>query len=123
MLDRKRVLVQDEVTGLAPHVPLTWRMLTATQVAIESPRIAILTQAGRTLKMEILAPVSARFVARQAMPPTAVENQNQGITVIEATLPAATTRRDVRIAVLLTPVGEKWISSAAPGVVALEDWK
>ena len=123
MLDRKRVLVQDDVTGLAPGVPLTWRMLTATNVTLDSPRRATLTQAGRTLKLEILQPSSAAFIARHAKPPTVVENQNKGITVIEATLPAAETRRDVRIAILLTPIGESWGTSAAPEIVALEKWK
>ena len=123
MLNRKRVLVQDEVTGLAPGVPLTWRMLTATNVTLDSPRRATLTQAGRTLKLEILQPSSAAFVARHAKPPTVVENQNKGITVIEAMLPAAETRRDVRIAILLTPIGEPWGTSEAPEIVALEKWE
>ena len=123
MLDRNRVLVQDDVTGLAPGVPLTWRMLTATNVTLDSPRRATLTHAGRTLTLEILQPSSAAFIARHAKPPTVVENQNKGITVIEATLPAAETRRDVRIAILLTPIGELWGTSEAPEIVALEKWK
>ena len=123
MLDRQRVLVQDDVRGLSAGMPLTWRMLTATQVAIESPRRAMLRQAGRTLRVEILAPTSATLTARDAKPATALENQNKGITVIEAALPAADTPRDVQIAILLTPVGEKWSIAEAPEITALESWK
>jgi hypothetical protein len=123
MLDRKRVLVQDDVRGLRAGVPLTWRMLTATNVTIDSPRSATLRQAERTLRVEILAPASATLTARHAKPPTAVENQNKGITVIEALLPAADTLRDVQIAMLLTPVGENWGTAEAPKIVTLESWK
>ena len=123
MLDRQRVLVQDDVRGLNAGVPLTWRMLTATDVTIESARGATLRQAGRTLRLEILAPASAVLTTRHAKPPTAVENQNKGITGIDATLPAADMRRDVQIAVLLTPVGEKWGTAEAPALVPLENWR
>jgi hypothetical protein len=123
MLDRARVLVQDDVTGFAPGVALTWRMLTASNVNVGSPRVATLTQDGRILRVELLAPTSARFVTRHAVPPTAKENQNEDITVLEAEIPAAHTRRDMRIAVLLSPVGEKWPQRAVPEIVPLESWK
>jgi hypothetical protein len=123
MLERKRVLVQDEVTGLAPRVPLTWRMLTATQVAVDSPRSATLTHGGRRLRLDVLTPAAAQLSDRHAAPPTVIENQNRGITVIEVTLPAEEMTRDVRIAVLLTPLGDKWSPSAIPEIVPLENWK
>ena len=123
MMDRKRVVVQDDVTGLAPDVPLTWRMHTATDVTLDSPQRATLRQAGKTLRLEILAPASARFESHHAAPPTAVENQNKGISVIEVRVPATDAPRDVRIAVLISPVGEAWGAAAAPMIVPLETWK
>jgi hypothetical protein len=122
LLDRSRVLVQDDASGLAPDVPLTWRMLTAAAVSVASPRRAILTARGRTLHVELLAPATGGFTARPAAPPTAVENPNRGITVLEATLPAAPAVRDTRIAILITPVGESWPALPPPAIVPLQDW-
>jgi hypothetical protein len=123
LLDRKRVLVQDEVTALAAGVPLTWRMLTATDVTVDGPQRATLRHAGRTLRLDVLAPAFAQLSARHATPPTAIENQNKGITVIEVLLPAIEEPRDARITVLLTPVGDRWGLAEPPPIVALEDWK
>lgn len=123
LLDRSRVLVQDEVEGLKPGVPLTWRMLTPAEVTT-SGRQATLTRNGRTLRVEILTPETTRFTTRPATPPTAVEEQNQGITELIAEVPAtAGQETNVRIAVLLTPVGEKWPVRPAPVLGALEAWK
>jgi hypothetical protein len=123
MLDRSRVLVQDEVTDVAPGIALTWRMLTATTVNIRSPRVATLTQDGRTLHVELLAPTTAQFGARPATPPTPHENPNEGITVLEVVISAHPTKNSTRIAVLLSPVGDKWPERAAPPLVGLDEWK
>lgn len=123
LLDRARVLVQDEVAGLKSGVPLTWRMLTPAEVTL-SGRQATLTQNGRTLRVEILTPATVRFSIRPATPPTAVEEQNEGITELFAEVPATAGREtEVRIAVLLTPVGEKWPVRPAPALEPLGDWK
>jgi hypothetical protein len=123
MLDRARVLVQDDIEGVAPGLPLTWRMLTGTTGRVDSPRVATLTQSGRTLRVQLLSPASARFVSRQAIPPTRIENQNEGITVLEVNIPAVDSRTDVRIAVLLSPVGERWPKESLPKIIALDEWE
>lgn len=123
LLDRARVLVQDEVGGLKPGVPLTWRMLTPAEITLDG-RQAILRQNGRTLRVEILEPATARFSTRPAVPPTPVEGQNEGVTELIAEVPAAAgSAADVRIAVLLTPVGEKWPVRPAPALQPLKEWK
>ncbi|HEX2860211.1 MAG TPA: heparinase II/III family protein [Lacunisphaera sp.] len=123
LLDRARVLVQDEVSGLKPHVALTWRMLTGAEVTLAG-RQATLRQNGRTLRVEILEPDNARFTRRPAAPPTAVEEQNAGITELVAEAPAAAGEKtDVRLAVLLTPVGDKWPVQPAPALESLDTWK
>lgn len=123
LLDRSRVLVQDEAEGLAPGTPLTWRMLTAARVELDGRR-AVLAQNGRTLRVEILAPAHARFATRPARPPTAREEQNEGITELLAEVPpAAGGPADVRVAVLLTPTGERWPERPAPALTPLEDWR
>ncbi len=123
LLDRSRVLVQDEVTALAPGTPLTWRMLTGAKVRLDGPRRAVLTQNGRELHLEILAPAHAAFSTHPATPPTARENQNPGITALEAVVPPAAVPADVQVAVLLTPAGEKWPPRPAPDLAPLSTWK
>jgi hypothetical protein len=121
LLARARVLVQDDIDGLKPGTTLTWRMLTGAKVSLDGSR-ATLTQNGRELRMEILAPADARFATRPATPPTAAEAPNPGITEVAFETGAATGGR-VRLAVLLTPVGEKWPALPRPALEPLDDWK
>ncbi len=125
LLDRARVLVQDEVTGLKPGTPLRWQMATTADVSIDREgRVATLTQNGRTLRVEILAPAAARFAVEPARPPTTVENQNEGIVMLVAGAPEnAKQETDVCIAILNTPIGRKWPAPAAPALTPLADWK
>lgn len=120
LIERRRVLIQDELTALNAGTPLIWRMLTGTQVRIEDPHRAVLTQDGRTLRIEILAPADATFSTHPARPPTAAENQNDGITALEAAIPARTQATDVRVVVLLTPGN---IPASAPEIQPLSDWR
>lgn len=122
LLDRSRVLVQDDVAGLKAGTPLTWRMLTGAEIRLEGAR-ATLTKDGRTLRLEILSPAGATFATHPAAAPTAAEGKNDGITELTATVPAAAAEGDVRLAVLLTPVGEKWSVYAAPTLVPLDQWR
>lgn len=122
MIDRARVLVQDEVQLLTGKTTLTWRMLTPAVVTCEHAQ-AVLTQNGRRLRAEILAPANAEFGSRRATPPTAAEDQNAGITELFFRVPASA-HSNVRIAVLLTPIGERWGSNRVPpNLTALEAWK
>ena len=124
LLDRSRVLVQDEIETLKPATTLTWQMLTSAQIVLDG-RTAILTQNGRTLRAEILTPQSGRFVTRPATPPTAAENQNRGITSLMAEFrpPAAAVDASTRIAILLTPEGDRWSPRPTPLVIALDEWQ
>jgi hypothetical protein len=125
LLDRARVLVQDDIEAPEPETTLTWQMLTGAQIRLEGRR-ATLTQNGRTLRVDILTPESARFASRPATPPTTVENQNEGISILftEIAAPSASvTSNNVRVAVLLTPMGERWRELPVPELVPLEEWK
>lgn len=115
LLDRQQVLVQDDIHGLAPGVTLTWRMLTEASVRIEEQgRVATLTQKGRTLRLDLLAPGAAVFTTRAARPPTSEERQNTGFSEVRIELPGAPQPSDVRVAVTLTPVGSAWRRPATP---------
>ena len=125
LLDRSRVLVQDDIQNLKADTSLTWQMLTGAKITLDGNQ-ATLTQNGHTLRAEILAPESARFATRPAKPPTAVENQNAGVAILFAEIAARPKSEgpvDVRIAVLLTPVGEKWPQLPRPPLIPLEEWK
>ncbi len=119
LLDRARVLVQDDLTGVKPGTALTSRVLTGARVSLSSDaRTATLTQNGRTLRAEILAPAGAKFSSALARPPTAAEKQNNGVTALTAEFSADAP--DVRLALLFTPVGDHWPASLpAPTLTAL----
>jgi hypothetical protein len=122
LLDRARVLVQDDVTGLPPGTPLAWRLLTGARVTLDDDRHATLTHNGRTLRAEILAPAGAKFSAAPARPPTAAERQNDGVTALAAAFTPGTA--DARLAILLTPAGEHWPAPLPPPALApLADWR
>jgi hypothetical protein len=122
-LDRARVLVQDEVTALAPGTPLTWRLATDAKIKIIDAHHVELTQSGKTLRAEILEPATATFTAIAATPPTAAEKQNKGTSLLIATIPATTAASDARLRILLTPIGEHWPAPApAPVTTALARW-
>lgn len=122
LLDRASVLVQDEVTGLKPGTSVTWRLVTGAKVKLDDARHATLAQNGRMLHAEILAPAGATFSASPARPPTAAEKQNDGVTALAAEIAPGTA--DIRLAILLTPVGEHWPAlPPAPLLAPLADWK
>ena len=123
LLDRARVLIQDEVTALAAATPIHWRLATAAQIKLIDPRHAELTQAGKTLRAEILEPAAAFFSVSPANPPTAAEDQNRGTSFLTATVSPAATATDLRLRILLTPTGDRWPSDLAlPPMRPLASW-
>jgi hypothetical protein len=110
--NRARVLVQDDITGLAPNTPLNWQMLTPATIDISKDgHVAILTLNDKTLRVELLSPANAQFRITPATPPTAKENQNAGYSILVGAVPPDSKLTDVRVAVLLTPVGPKWLAN------------
>jgi hypothetical protein len=123
MLKRSRVLVQDELTQAQAGVPLHWAMITSSQIALAPDgTAATLTQGKRTLHVEALLPGNARFRIASTKPPTTIENQNQGTVMLLLDVPAPTLPSDVRIAVMLTPIGDRWPVLPTPDIVALTKW-
>jgi hypothetical protein len=120
MLDRARVLVQDEITGAKAGTVLHWRMTTPAKVVLEDGQHAVLSQGGKTLRATILEPAAATFAVSPATPPTRAEKQNEGATVLSATVTIA--GGSERIAVLLTPLGAAWPEEKLPACVPLGSW-
>lgn len=121
LLDRARVLVQDELSAVKLGTVLKSRVVTGARVTLEDARHATLRQMDRMLRAEILAPEDGRFRVAPARPDTSRENANKGLTALTAE--ATANSPDMRIVILLTPVGERWHNfPGQPAVTPLADW-
>jgi hypothetical protein len=122
LLDRARILVQDDLSDLHSGLPLHWGMVTAAKITVSANgRTATLTQRGSTLRAAILAPADAVFEVTSTRPPTPEENQNEGTVML--TIETAPAAGDVRLAVLLTPSGPRWPQLPPPVLTPLHDWR
>ena len=123
LLDRARVLVQDEISDLAPRTPLTWRLLTDARINVIDAHHVKLTQAGRTLRVEILEPAAAFFTATPATPPSPSENQNKGTMILAAHLGPVSNATNRLLAIILTPIGDHWPANLPPpALIPLAQW-
>jgi hypothetical protein len=124
LLDRARVLVQDEYRPAQPGMPLRWTMVTWAKIDVAADgRSAILTSQGRSLRVELLEPATARLSLGSTRPPTAAENQNDGTAMLAIDLSPEAGGGVTRLAVLLTPLGDKWPRLSPPALQPLADWK
>jgi hypothetical protein len=118
LLDRRVVHVRDEVEGA--DGPIRWGMVTGAEILL-SGRRATLTQDGKTLLAEILAPSDAEFEVLSNAPPTAEEKQNAGTRILAITV-SATAEQPVAISVLLQPTnGQQTPLEIEPR--SLDQWK
>jgi hypothetical protein len=95
---RRRVLIQDEITGSGPLAPV-WAMHTAAQVQVAGTR-ATLRLGSATLSARILSPAGAEFAVEPVDIP-APQKPARGISKLMLHIAAPTT--DLRIAVVLEP--------------------
>lgn len=124
LLDRSRVLVQDEYEPAQSDTPLRWRMLTgAKAVLAPDARSVTLTQNDRTLRVEILAPATGRFQIGPVSPASPKEDPNDGIAALTLEIIPASATAVTRVAVLLTPVGAPWPRLPVPSLTPLDDWR
>ncbi len=114
LLDRRRVLVQDEIQAPRP-VEVVWRLHTKAMIKAEGDR-ATLTLGKTTLEARLLSPKGARFAvaAASAPPPQA---QQPDVRALVVRLPGQA--GEVRLAVLLTPGGGE---APAPKLEPLAAW-
>lgn len=124
LLDRARVLVQDEYRPAKPGTPLRWGMVTRAKIELSGDgRSAILTSQGRTLRVEVLEPAAARLSIGSTRPPTRAENQNEGTALLAIDFNPAPDSGLTRLAVLLSPIDEKWPRPIQPVLTPLADWR
>jgi hypothetical protein len=123
LLDRARVLVEDEYQPTQAGLPLHWAMVTRAKIDLSGDgRSAVLTNGGKTLRADLLEPVAVKFHIGSTKPPTADENQNDGTTLLGIDLNPTTNGSVTRLSVLLTPVGDKWPAMNPPPVQPLDGW-
>ena len=124
MIRGARVLIQDDYTALRPGIPVRWIMMTGARVDLSADgRIALLSQAGRMLRVDVLAPADGRFEVQPAKPPTAPENPNLGDSILALQTPPRGAASDISVAVVLTPVGNPWPKDPLPEVTATANWR
>jgi hypothetical protein len=113
LLDRRRVLVQDEIEAADIPVELVWNFHTRARVETLGAR-ALLSIGSSRLEARILSPERARFevVSANPAPPQA---QQRDVTNLVVRLPHTS---KVRLAVELSPAG----SRATPGIEPLDRW-
>lgn len=116
VIDRARVLVQDEIEATQPAT-IVWSMHTPAALTLEGAS-ATLRIKDVTVRAHLLAPAGARFETASAKPPTAAEEQNSGISKLLVRLPAQA--KETRLAVLFdTTDGKK----SLPKVEPLAKWR
>lgn len=101
LLDKKRVLVQDELTAEKP-VSVLWNLMTPAQIALDpqNKRMATLEQEGVKMSVRLLEPAGASFEVGTAAVPEP-QNPNKGAQKLLVRLPQKTTK--TRIIVLFLP--------------------
>jgi hypothetical protein len=112
LLDRRRVLVQDELTMRDP-ADTVWNFHTPANVRIV-PGGAILSEGDAKLRVRLLEPAGAEFETIGANPPPP-QKQNPGVTNLIIRLPNFT---GGRIAVLFSEMDDATI----PPTRALDEW-
>ncbi|HEY3761647.1 MAG TPA: heparinase II/III family protein [Verrucomicrobiae bacterium] len=124
LLDRSRVLVQDEYQPAPTNLPLHWVMVTQAKIDLsDDGHSATLTSNGKTLRVDLLEPALVKFQIGSTKPPTSAENQNIGTTMLKIDLDPNTAGNTTRLAVLLTPVGDKWPTLSMPVLEPLAEWR
>jgi hypothetical protein len=113
LLERKHVLIQDEIESAAP-VDITWAMHTSAAVSLDGAT-AVLTQGERSLTARILAPEGAQFATASA-DPGPPQARNEGVTKLVVRLPQCSGA--ARLAVLLSPERP----TRAPALSPLQEW-
>jgi hypothetical protein len=125
LLDREKVVVQDEIQADKP-IDLWWFMHTPASVRVaEDGRTATLEQVGAQLRAEILSPADAKFQIMDAQPLPASPHperqaRNERVRKLAIHLPGIS---NTRLSVLLVPkLAKDEGTGQAPRLSALSEW-
>jgi hypothetical protein len=115
----RTVRVQDEVLTLDRAARIRWAMVTRSEVKIDGPGRATLTQDGKSLAFRVLEPANATLAVYPTDPPPApTDARNAGTRMIgfEVRAPA---QKAQRLVVQLVPADAIAIDEA---IVPLDQW-
>ncbi|MCC6355737.1 MAG: heparinase II/III family protein [Verrucomicrobiae bacterium] len=125
LLDRKTVLVQDEIRGAAPDTDIWWFMHTPATIQISKDgRGARLSLKGKELQAYLLSPAGAKFAAMDAVPLSTSPNpakqaNNKGIRKLAIQTKSVP---ESRVAVWLVP-SDGATPPKPPALTPLANWK
>lgn len=121
LIDRKRVLVADELRCATPAKPVSWRMATDAEISLSTDgRVATLKKQGKQLHARLLAPANGRFTICPATPPTDSENQNANVKLLQIDLNPVGSQ--LSIAVLFVPGPPRDGERSTPAPQPLDRW-
>ena len=123
LLDRRAVLVRDELETHEAAVELWWSMVTRAEIQLrDQGRVAELRQDGQALRAEILQPADGAFSVRPAVPlpksphpERQAENSGVSLLTIQLNVPQRLT-----LSVLLSPGSDPTVDRSRD--VPLADW-
>lgn len=118
LLPGRGLLIQDELTGLAPGTSVRWQMVTRAEVTADG-RSATLRLGGRALRAALVSSAVADFAVEPATPPDDGFNApNPGVRILSATFNAPADG-SLCYAVVVQP----GTSNAAPAeITSLDSW-
>ncbi len=124
MLDRRAVLLQDEIEAAQP-VTVWWFMHTRAQATLsDDGRTVTLTRKDKKLTARLLAPADAKFEVRPAeplpdSPHPAKQADNKGVQKLTVHLPGVS---NLRLAVLFQPLTDNADTTQPPEIKPLAQW-
>ncbi len=116
LLDRRTLLLQDEVEGATD--PVRWGMVTQASLRLDGTR-ARLERGGRTLTLHLLEPPGAAFAETATRPPTAQEDANRGTRLLTVT---ATPRAGTPLRIVVWCVPGSVVAPEGPTLEPLDAW-
>jgi hypothetical protein len=118
LLDRSRVVVQDEIELKKPSADILWGVITEADVKLKNNK-ATLTKDKKVMAVEILSPANAKFevISTKQSPPQAVNKDTRKLAI--RLKPG---KKSVRIVTVFTPVGSNWPKKPKTEIVPLSGW-
>lgn len=120
MVDRKYVVVQDEMTAPDTMTTVRWTMLTPAEVRIVDNNTAILTKDGKQLFLEVTSPARIRLTTWSTEPQTDYDAPNPGTTRVGFEVQIAPGKKEV-FTVTLIPEGIE--KEKKPAIKPLDQWR
>ncbi len=118
LVDRKAVLIQDELEGIESGKEILWNMTTCAKIRLSKDmKTAVLKLHKKTMKIELSEPAEALFSILDATPPSPIENQNNGYQRLAIVLTSGA--HPITIRVLFIPENSNMIM---PEARALATW-